>query len=292
MSLIFTDTLQATDSTGLYTLQALIDGTWTDIHTISGAQSGSIEVDAALHTVEVDTALLPVGQTFLFRWVDSIGNESNVSSLMVPFTLEQYFSVVEAISIANNGGDNWTFTVPYTPPSNEPGDTLGNRIIFYSDTGETTLVDTTGIASDQSYNYSGHGAGTYVIAALYTNSLGAHFVLSQALIMVDGAGTVLREAVFSGFTGVSMSGMNVSCTAQFTVTNATVDPMATGFVALDGTFSNGVELAPGTSLTDQQLPAFNPVEVYCHIGLVAGEWTLNATDGDVIGCIMTLTTNV
>jgi hypothetical protein len=42
MARIFIDTLQPNDCTGLYTLQGYVSGAWTDIHTISGALSGSI----------------------------------------------------------------------------------------------------------------------------------------------------------------------------------------------------------------------------------------------------------
>jgi hypothetical protein len=276
MSLIFTDTLQATDSTGLYTLQALIGDAWTDIHTISGAQSGSVEVDATLNTIEVDTALLPVGQTFSFRWIDSLGNVSNTVSALIPFRVTEYFSVVEAITFANNGGDSWTFSIPYTPPTNEPTDTLENKVLFFNDSGSSTLLDVSGVSADQSYDFAGHGAGTYVISALYTNPSGVHFVLSQAYIMVDAAGTVLRQAVFSGFTDVSLSGMTVSARAQYTTINATVDPDGTGCIAFDDTFSNPTELTHGSVLTDQLLPALNTVIVYCIIGLVASEWMSEA----------------
>ncbi|CAK9252055.1 unnamed protein product [Sphagnum jensenii] len=80
----------------------------------------------------VDTSLLPVGQTFEFRWVDSLGNESNVVSALVPFALLGYFSISEDITWTNTGGDSWTFSFPYSPPSNDPGDTVNNIVNFYS----------------------------------------------------------------------------------------------------------------------------------------------------------------
>jgi hypothetical protein len=104
MPLIFNDTLQARDCTGLYTLQALIGSTWTDIHTISGAQNGTIEVDAALNTIEVDTSLLIPGQTYDFKWVDSLGNESNMVSLAIPGSgPPAAFATITFLSIANGG---------------------------------------------------------------------------------------------------------------------------------------------------------------------------------------------
>jgi hypothetical protein len=292
MALIFTDTLDVTNTTGLYTLQAQIDGTWTDLHSIAGPQNGTISVNESLNTIAVDNTLLPIGQTFRFRWRDSLGNTSNEVAALVPFTLEDYFTVQEAITYTNNGGDSWTFAVPYTPPGTELNDAMWVTINFFTDTSQTVLTDTSGLTADQSYSYSGHGAGTYVISALYTNTSGQHFILSQAYVMVDAAGNVLREAIFSGFTGVSISGMELSATARYSVTNATVDPATTGFIACNDTFSESTRLNSGSVLTHQPLPPYRNIVIYFTIGLVDSEWTANALNGDVRGCLMTLSTNI
>jgi hypothetical protein len=83
MAFIFNDTLEVTLGSGLYTLQGYTNNTWTDIHSISGATSGSLNVNAANNTIKLDTSVFLSGQTYDFRWVDSHGVVSNVSSLTV-----------------------------------------------------------------------------------------------------------------------------------------------------------------------------------------------------------------
>jgi|GEM_PF-3983161 len=293
MSLIFNDTLLATDTSGVYTLQALVGGAWTDIHSIAGAQNGSIPVDAAINTIPVDTALLPVGQTFQFKWVDTIGNESNIVSALVPFTILDYYTSTEDITYTNNGGDNWTFTIPYTPPSNDPVDTLINQILFYTDTGNTALVAQGGITSTQTYNFSGNGAGTYMIETIYENSTGAHVVIAAAIVMVDGAGNVLRQLTVTGFSNVSFSGMNISCTANYQITNATAE--FGGYLTFDGAFSNEQVIGTTNPLADQQLPAYTTSQLILVFGiqLDQSEWTAGvAAPGAPTGCGMTLITDI
>jgi hypothetical protein len=293
MSLIFNDTLQASGSTGLYTLQALIGGSWTDIHSISGPASGSIEIDASLNAIPVDTTLLPVGQTFDFRWVDSLGNESNIISALVPFLILDYYNVDESITWVNNGGDNWTFSFPYTPPSNELADTLQNTLQFYSGSTMNTLVSDTNITSSQSYNQSGNGAGTYQMSVGYVNSGETHLVISSAMVMVDAVGNVLRSAVFSGFTDISFSGMDLSCTASYQMTNATF--LGGEYFAMDDAFNNLQALSTSNPLISQQLPPIQtPIVIIYSAELDPSEWTpgffpaLNSP----MGCVMTVTTDI
>jgi hypothetical protein len=293
MSLIFTDTLQATDTSGLYTLQALIDNMWTDIHTIAGTQNGCIPIDATINTIAVDTNLLPVGHTFQFRWVDSIGNESNLISAFVPYTILDYYTADEHMTVANNGGDNWTFNVPYLPPPNDLADLLNIQVYFYTDAGVSMLVNQQDVTSSQSYNYTGNGAGTYMIEAFYFNNAGAHINISTAFFMVDGTGGLLRSLTMAGFTAVSFSGMDLSCTADYLVTNATVEVGV--YFALDGTFSNQQIISLTNPLVNQQLPDFDTQAVILSYGvqLDQAEWTAGvAAQGNMTGCIMTLTTNI
>lgn len=83
MALIFNDTLEVTLGSGLYTLQGFTNNTWTDIHSISGATSGSLNVNAAINTIKLDTSVFLSGKSYDFRWVDSHGVASNVSHLTV-----------------------------------------------------------------------------------------------------------------------------------------------------------------------------------------------------------------
>ena len=293
MPLIFNDTLQATDSTGIYTLQALVDGSWTDIHTIAGVHSGSIPVDGTLNTIPVDTTLLPVGHTFQFRWVDSIGNESNTVPVLVPFTILDYYTSNEDITYANNGGDSWTFTVPYTPPANDPADILVTQIDFLNDSGSTVLVNGADNTSTQSYTFTGNGPGTYEVQTIYVNSNGTHIVIAAAIVMVDGAGNVLRDLIITGFSDVSFSGMNLSCTANYQVTNANVTLGA--YIAFDEQFNNQQFISLTNPLVNQQVPSYSTPNIIIAYGiqLDQSEWTAGvAAPGAPTGCGMTLITDI
>ena len=293
MALIFKDNLQTTDSTGLYTLKAQIGGQWTDVHTVAGATSGTVTVNDSHNTIEVDTSIFPVGKTFPFKWVDTLGNESNVSNVLIPFKILDHYSATENISYTNNGGDSWTFTIPYTPPPNDLTDILSNKIFFYSDSGVTTLVNDGGVTNTRSYPLSGNGAGTYMVEALYLNSAGQHINIATLFVMVNDAGVVLRELQVTGFSDISYTGMNLSCKANYVVVNASVE--MSGYMALDGTFNNQQWVALGNPLTDQPLPAMDTPIIIIAFGiqLDPAQWTAGvAADGNMVGCVMTLLTNI
>jgi len=294
MSLIFNDTLQVTNGTGIYSLKALINGVWTHVYTISGPQNGSIAIDSAINTIDVDTSLLPVGQTFDFMWVDSSGNQSNVVTALVPFTILGSFSAQENITWTNNGGDSWTFNMPYTPPYNDPSDELLNSITFYNSSGSTSLVNLVFSTTAQSYSYSGLGAGTYVVETFYANSALQHVVISQAWLMVDGAGNVLRSLTISGFSDISFSGMNISCTPNYQATNATIENAL--YISYDANFENQLNFLTTTApLVGQQLPPQDTAEMQLAFDLIldASEWTPGVVSLDNInGCVMSLMTNI
>jgi len=293
MALIFKDDLQTIDSTGLYTLQAFIGGQWTDLRSVAGATSGTVEVNDSQNTIEVDPAVFPVGKTFPFKWVDTLGNESNVSNVLIPFKILDHYSVSENISYTNNGADSWTFTIPYAPPPNDLTDTLFNQIFFYCDSGVTTLISEDTVTNTRSYTLSGHGAGTYMVEALYLNNEGHHINIATTFVMVDGSSVVQRELHVSGFSDISYSGMNLSCKANYTAVNATVE--MSGYMALDGTFSNPQWIFLGNPLVDHQLPAFSTSSLIISFGiqLDPAQWTAGvAADGNMVGCVMTLLTNI
>lgn len=291
MALIFKDDLQTRDSTGLYTLKALIGGRWTDVHSVAGAASGIVEVNDLHNTIEVDTGIFSVGKTFPFKWVDTLGNESNVSNVLIPFKILDHYAAVDHISYINNGGDSWTFTIPFSPPPNDLKDTVFNQIFFYSNTGIATLVSEDSVTTTRSYPVSGHGAGTYMIKALYLNSAGQHLTLANSLVMVNGSGVVLRELHISGFSDVSYSGMNLSCTANYMVNNATIEFGA--YLIFDGSFGNEHMLSASNPLTDQQVPALGTPTLVVSYGiqLDPAQWTAGVADVGA-GCIMTLLTNI
>jgi hypothetical protein len=85
---IFNDNLRPQGCSGLYTLMGSTGGQWHDIYTISGTRSGSIEVDAGLSIIDVDTSVFIPGTSYLFKWMDSNGTESNQTSLYIPAVLQ------------------------------------------------------------------------------------------------------------------------------------------------------------------------------------------------------------
>jgi hypothetical protein len=111
--------------------------------------------------------------------------------------------------------------------------------------------------------------------------------------MVDGMGNVLRQLIITGFSDVSFSGMNLSCTANYQVTNATVEFGA--YLAFDGQFDNQQIVAVTNPLVDQQIPAFTTPNIILAYGiqLDQSEWTAGvAAPGAPTGCGMTLITDI
>jgi hypothetical protein len=111
MALIFLDTLTATDTTGLYTLMGLVNGSWTDIMTIAGPSTGTVNINETSNTIPVDTDLLNVGQTYQFKWVDSADIESNIITVTVPinvtFTVQVAADTEVHILLDGSGTIHW-----------------------------------------------------------------------------------------------------------------------------------------------------------------------------------------
>ena len=84
MALIFKDNLQAFYTSGLYTLKGFVNNTWHDVHTIAGVHTGNIDVDAPYYYITVDTNLYLPGNSYLFKWVDLNGVESNETLITIP----------------------------------------------------------------------------------------------------------------------------------------------------------------------------------------------------------------
>ena len=90
MSLIFNDILQVSNTSGLYTLMGYANGTWHDLYTISGPTDGEIKVDEKDNPISVDTSIFIPGLSYMFKWVDSHGAESNVISVTLPVSYYYY----------------------------------------------------------------------------------------------------------------------------------------------------------------------------------------------------------
>lgn len=84
MALIFKDHLQTFDTSGLYTLKGFVNSTWHDVYTIAGAHTGNIDVDVPYYHITVDTNLYQPGNSYLFKWVDMNGVESNETLITIP----------------------------------------------------------------------------------------------------------------------------------------------------------------------------------------------------------------
>ena len=87
MALIFEDTLDVMNGSGLYTLQVLKDGSWHDLQTLSGSVNGSIEINNTSNSVKLDTSVLLSGSVYPFRWMDGNGATSNITTLTVVGTM-------------------------------------------------------------------------------------------------------------------------------------------------------------------------------------------------------------
>ena len=84
MALIFKDNLQTFHTSGLYTLRGFVNNTWHDVYTIAGTHTGNIAVDAPHYYITVDTDLYLPGNSYLFKWVDMNGVESNETLITIP----------------------------------------------------------------------------------------------------------------------------------------------------------------------------------------------------------------
>ena len=83
MALIFKDKLDVTEGSGSYTLQAYVNNSWYDVHTVTGATQGSVSIGSDVNLIPVDSSLLIAGRSYDFRWIDGAGVMSNVSNLII-----------------------------------------------------------------------------------------------------------------------------------------------------------------------------------------------------------------
>jgi hypothetical protein len=87
MTRIFYDMLDPSYCSGTYTLMGFVNARWLDIYTLYGATDDSIEIDGVLNTIDVDTTIFIPGQSYLFKWVDSNGVDSNIRVIYIPAVL-------------------------------------------------------------------------------------------------------------------------------------------------------------------------------------------------------------
>ncbi|CAK9252056.1 unnamed protein product [Sphagnum jensenii] len=90
--------------------------------------------------------------------------------------------------------------------------------------------------------------------------------------------------------------MDLSCTASYTMTNATIVSGATQYVSQDGNGANQRVLTTGsTVLTARQLPVYTTTDLFVgvYLGLDPSEWTpgLSLATNEP-SCVMTLVTNI
>jgi hypothetical protein len=79
----FIDTLTVAYAGGVYTLQAYVTvggvNQWVDITTVAGTGTGTVSAN-----VQINTAIYQVGLSYDFRWIDQIGNTSDVITMTIP----------------------------------------------------------------------------------------------------------------------------------------------------------------------------------------------------------------
>jgi hypothetical protein len=201
---------------------------------------------------------------------------------------------LEPVTVANGGGDNWTFSVPFSSLTLSGTDTMSPASVtgdFWTGMTPTSIVsDTISAATD--YTFSARGAGTYIFRVQYHTADG-FTVATQLFLMVDGAGTIIRMASFAGIYGVTISGLSISATAEYSVTNCTF-PSGRNFIAFNGDFSSYHPMGSSDSLVSEPLPLYDHIYLFFMAPLSPAEWTDVGADinGDVTGSAMTLTINI
>jgi hypothetical protein len=251
MALLFNDILRSNDCTGLYTLMALVDGTWTDIHSIAGLSSGSITIDSSSNTISVNTSMLNVGQTYSFKWVDTIGNESNTVSLQIPpdLSITNYSAGGVSIDFNKTTGDSFTATWHIAPTSLQ---TLSGATLVSYDyklsqwvAGNKTDIVSGNITTDYSTSVSGLGAGVYQLQAQYHLSDGSGFIIGR-ITKTDNSGNILADILSDSISVVSVSGLTITATANFVQTGCNY-PLY--WLALSNSGNNAQFIGSGNIIT-------------------------------------------
>ena len=229
MRLLFSDALETLDTSGLYTLMGFVDGVWIDLHSVSGVPGGTIEVDASVNTIPVDTSKLIPGQSYDFKWVDGNGIDSNVIHLTIPdIAIRDYAAGVSTIDFTNTGGDNYTIGFHATPISFQSlsgATVVGFQYkIIHGIAGHNTDIDSGTSTSDYSKSVSSYGAGVYKITCTYKLSNGLGFEIEK-FVKVDSEGAILISLNFDGIIINSVSGLTMNVTCDFTQVNSTLPTM-------------------------------------------------------------------
>ncbi len=231
MTLIFDDQLRVTDGSGLYTLMGLVGSTWTDIHTVSGPATGTVEVAATVNTIEVDTSIFLPGQAYRFKWVDASGTESNIITLTIP-------------ALSGSGTAPSTYAATVTITNAEPG---------------SLTVDVAGDAVASGYVVRLYQVGALGGPAilLYTSpAIGPGVTESNISLSTIGAGeTYYAELTYDTIAGDSSTSATVSSQAVTVVppgvgtSGSSSTGTSTGTSTTGGTSGSGTGTSTGTSTT-------------------------------------------
>ena len=257
--LYFDDRLQTTDCSGLYTLMGYVNGTWYDIHTVSGAGTGTIEVDRSVNAIEVDTTLFIPGQTYQFKWMDGNGVSSNIITLTIPY-----------VSSGSGSGSGFGTAVSVTILDAEIGrvDVQASGLaygeqaiirIYYSIDGVTYTMDSQGYVDNSALLFTSpdFAPGCSIYAALIGNgwtvysqtitlanvgSSSSSGVLSPSITVINAeAGQVQVEVSGSDnrtlnlsllVSGSTLSGMTVYSNGEYTFYSNNILPGCTVQVSM------------------------------------------------------------
>jgi hypothetical protein len=269
MPLLFNDILQASDTSGLYTLMAFVNGTWTDIHTMAGTQNGDIPVNTSINTIPVNNGLLPGGQTFQFKWMDSIGNESNIVSLEIPsdFSITAYSSGTGKIDFINTGGDNYNISFYQDPISIYP---VGTTTVSYAVNvnffagGVQTPVNNNTYSADYSFAVNNLGAGVYAMQCDYSFSDNLGLTIYR-LVSVDNAGNILADIQLNGITISNIHGLTATAKAEILQTGVNYPIQIfsynkiSGAITLIGSGNPATVSVPAGAYAILMVPVLDPV---------------------------------
>ena len=194
------------------------------------------------------------------------------SSAYVP-RITTYSYGLAPVGIVNNGGDDWTFNVPFDQANFTGHSALSSAqvfIAFFKD-GSPNVATEVSITAPASYNFAGKGKGTYMIVPMYLFA-DTTFAVSALYVMVDDSGNVIRSFTSNGMTSIVVDGMRVSLLADISFNNCT--PLSTTMLMLLGhDVSTTTAIGNSNRLLDYELAVASTVGVIFNVQLDPAEWT-------------------
>ena len=221
MALVFQDTLEVTNGSGSYTLQALIGGAWVNLDTVSGPANGAMHIGPNDTPINVNINEIVPLQTVQFRWMDGNNSISNIRTITVPtLIIDGYTTGASLIDFAvvTSGSDGYTFGFHFNPTSiqaltGSPTVMQYQYTVNFWSSGNQNALDNGTKTGDYSNNTGANGAGVYELDCLYLFDNGTGFQISK-LVKVGASGNILASIENYGATVNSHSNMDINLTAN------------------------------------------------------------------------------